>query len=96
MKAKTVMYQKTFDIGGCEKEVIGVQVEIEEGEYAKDAILKAKKYVHDLSAIKLSRIEEAQRVVDDPDNYFYGEVIRSREIIAMHEFENSDKDDLPF
>jgi hypothetical protein len=45
MKAKTVRYEKKFNLGNYETEVVGIELELNEGEKASDALALAKKFV---------------------------------------------------
>lgn len=49
MKATKVIYQRRFNLGDYEGEVIGVEVEIEEGEKFKDVLDNARKCVEKMS-----------------------------------------------
>ena len=49
MKATKITYQRCFNLGNYENEVIGVEVEIEEGERFKDVFENAKKCVEKMS-----------------------------------------------
>lgn len=49
MKATRVIYQRCFNLGDYENEVIGVEVEIEEGERFKDVLDNARKCVEKMS-----------------------------------------------
>lgn len=49
MKATKITYQRCFNLGDYENEVIGVEVEIEEGEKFKDALDNARKCVEKMS-----------------------------------------------
>jgi hypothetical protein len=44
MKAKKIYYQKCFDLGNYSNEVIGIEIEIEDGEKAEEVITEAKKF----------------------------------------------------
>lgn len=50
MKATKVYYQKCFNLGNYQNEVIGIELEVEEGENALDVIEKAKKFVNEKSS----------------------------------------------
>jgi hypothetical protein len=47
MKIDRISYQKTFNIGSYQSERIGVEIEINEGEDAKEALSTAKALVHE-------------------------------------------------
>lgn len=49
MKATKITYQRCFNLGDYENEVIGVEVEIEEGEKFKDVLDNARKCVEKMS-----------------------------------------------
>lgn len=52
MKATKIFYQRCFNLGNYENEVIGVEVELEEGEKVKDVFENAKKCVEKMSKNK--------------------------------------------
>jgi hypothetical protein len=47
MKIDRISYQKTFNIGSYQSERIGVEIELNEGEDAKEALSTAKALVHE-------------------------------------------------
>ena len=90
MKATKVKYEKTFNLGNYSNEVIGVEIELDYGETAKEAIEKARKYVNNIQAIACSK-EKWQKIVDNPDGYIYSDVKEAEQRLA-----DADNDDLPF
>lgn len=92
MKATKIKYEKTFNLGNYSNEVIGIEIELEEGEKAADAIKEARKYVHHVQEASQT-MEKLQKVVDNPDNIRYGEVQEAKEKLEkLNEYNN----DLPF
>ena len=81
MKATKVKYEKTFNLGNYQNEVIGVEIELADGETAKDAIEKAKKYVNTIQEITSDK-EKWQKIVDNPDGYLYSEVKEAQQRLA--------------
>ena len=45
MKATKIYYQKCFNLGNYQNEVVGIELEIGEGEKATDVLEKAKQFV---------------------------------------------------
>ena len=90
MKATKVKYEKTFNLGNYSNEVIGVEIELADGETAKAAIEKAREYVNNIQVSK-DQLDKARRIVEAPDGFYYSEVNKAREILAA-----ADDDDLPF
>lgn len=94
MKATKVYYQKCFNLGNYQNEVVGIELEIEEGEKAADVLEKAKKFVEskDLISANIHEYEDCLHIVSDPDNYTGRQVREANEFLSKFK----DKDDLPF
>ena len=90
MKATKVKYEKTFNLGNYSNEVIGVEIELADGETAKDAIEKAMKYVNTIQEITSDK-EKWQKIVDNPDGYTYRAVKEAQQKLA-----DAADDELPF
>ena len=90
MKATKIKYEKTFNLGNYSNEVIGVEIELADGETAKDAIEKARRYVNNIQAIANNK-EKWQKIVDNPDGYIYSEVKTAERLLA-----DADDFNLPF
>ena len=91
MKATKVHYEKTFNLGNYSNEVIGVDVEIEEGETAAEAIKTAREYVNKAQKL-LKNADTLQQIEENPANY---NVIAYK--TAQHNVEeNQFGDDIPF
>lgn len=93
MKATKIKYQRTFDLGNYQNEVIGIELELDEGETAKDAIFAAIHYINNTQYEHRQR-EKFQAVVDNPENRRYSEVVEAKQ--ALSEIENFNGDNLPF
>lgn len=94
MKATKIYYQKCFNLGNFQNEVVGIELAVEEGEKAVDVLEKAKQFVEskDLVAASIQEYENSLRIVSDPDNYTGRQVREANEFLAKYK----DKDDLPF
>lgn len=91
MKAKEIYYEKTFNLGNYSNEVIGVNVEIEEGETAAEAIKTAREYVNKAQRL-LKNADTLQQIEENPANF---NVIAYKQ--AQHNVEeNQFGDDIPF
>ena len=90
MKATKVKYEKTFNLGNYSNEVIGVEIELADGETAKAAIEKAREYVNNIQAIACCK-EKWQKIVDNPDGYIYSAVKEAQQKLA-----DAADDELPF
>ena len=94
MKATKIYYQKCFNLGNYQNEVIGVELEIEAGEKAIDVLERAKLFVNSRDIIKAG-IDEYNRclnIVSNPDDHTGREVKEANEFIARY----TQTDDLPF
>lgn len=96
MKAQKIFYKKLFSLGNYENEEIGIEIQVEECEKAKDVLLKARQFV-DANSAKPSRDKEiqiARGITENPDNYTYRQVMKAKELIEN--LNNEEADDLPF
>lgn len=94
MKAKKIYYQKCFNLGNYQNEVVGIELEIEEGEKAVDVLEKAKIFVESRDFVK-SAIDEYNKslvIINSPDDYTGREVKLANEFLEKYE----KTDDLPF
>lgn len=94
MKATKIYYQKCFNIGNYQNEVVGIELEVGEGEKAVDVLERAKQFVEskDFLAAGIQEYENNLRIVSDPDNYTGRQVREANKFLAKYE----NKDDLPF
>ena len=71
MKATKIYYQKCFNLGNYQNEVVGIELEIGEGEKAADVLEKAKQFVEskDMVSANIQEYENCLRIASDPDNY---------------------------
>lgn len=94
MKATKIYYQKCFNLGNYQNEVVGIELEIGEGEKATDVLEKAKQFVEskDLISVSIQEYEDCLRIASDPDNYTGRQVREANEFLAKYK----DKDNLPF
>ncbi len=97
MKATSVKYQKCFNLGNFENEVIGVEIEIEPGEKAEDCLNAARKFVSakgdPISGYK-EKLRECKNVLSEKDFQSYNKVVDAQKWIEENENENNN--DLPF
>ena len=96
MKAKKIYYKRLFNLGNFSNEEIGIELEIEEGEKAIEALQKAKQFVSGLDPQneKERKYNEAIDVLKNKESYNYKKVIESQEIVKN--YEASKDEDLPF
>ena len=94
MKATKIYYQKCFNLGNYQNEVVGIELEVGDGEKAVDVLEKAKQFVEskDLIAVSVQEYENSLRIVHDPENYTGRQVREANEFLLKYK----DKDDLPF
>jgi hypothetical protein len=90
MKAKKIYYQKCFNLGNYSNEVIGIELEVEDGEKAEEVITEAKKFVEIQSQEFQLKLAAKENIVANPDNS-YSSVLMAQQYIDKY------KDvDLPF
>lgn len=92
MKATKIKYEKTFNLGNYSNEVIGVEIELADGETAKDAIEKAREYVNKLQYDN-SQKDKWRGIIEYPDNHLYSDVKEAEQKLKAAEMST---DDLPF
>lgn len=96
MKATKVIYEKTFNLGNYQNEVIGIEIELAEGEKASEAMDMAKRFVEAKhTAERDKELENARRIADNPSDYTYRAVMEANQTIARLADSDTD-DDLPF
>ena len=101
MKATKVNYEKTFNLGNYQNEVIGIEIEIEENETAQQAFEMAKRFVEYMYVEykhydkRKEELENAREIVRNPDCNSYTRVMEAKATIDRLEGMGTD-DDLPF
>ena len=97
MKCKTVKYQKCFNLGNYENEVIGVELEVGENEKAEFVLEQAKIFVEAKGkplSLRQQQINKDQHTVNNPENNSYTAVVNAQKRLDAN-IEISE-DDLPF
>jgi hypothetical protein len=87
MQIEKVSYHKTFNLGNYSNERIGVDIVLAPGESPLDAFAEAKKQVEKSHKffIDLPHYEQAQKIVDNPDDYTGREMKSAQEVIKAFE-----------
>jgi hypothetical protein len=87
MHIDKVSYHKTFNLGNYSNEKIGLDIILEPGENPLDAFAEAKKQVEKSHQFfqDLPRYEQAQKVVDSPDDYTGREMKTAQEVMKAFE-----------
>ncbi|MCU6767360.1 hypothetical protein OCV73_00085 [Barnesiella propionica] len=94
MKATKIYYQKCFNLGNYQNEVVGIELEIEEGEKALEALEKAKTFVEsrDFAKAVIEEYDKYYQIANDPDNYTGREVKHANEYLSKY----AKAEELPF
>ena len=66
MEATKIYYEKCFNLGNYENEKMGVEVELEQGEEAADALCRARGLINGLFRSEKDKLQE---IVDNPSRY---------------------------
>lgn len=90
MKPTRIYYEKCFNIGNFENEKIGMEIELEAGEKATDAINKARETVSRIQNEGKTR-EALNEIVNNPDRYTH-----TKFESAKKQLEELEDNDLPF
>ncbi|MFA5300885.1 MAG: hypothetical protein WC389_22060 [Lutibacter sp.] len=96
MKAKKIYYKKLINLGNFSNEEIGIEIEIEKGETAQDALNKAKEFVEKNNPRNLdqSNYNDCLHILKNPDQFMYSKVKEAEKFV--NEYEAKKEDDLPF
>ena len=96
MKAKRVYYEKCFSLGNFENQKVGIEIEIEKGEFAKMAIDKAMVYVerYNPNNEKEYKYRDACAILRNKENSTYKQVTDAEAIVKKYEEEK--EINLPF
>lgn len=94
MKATKIYYQKCFNLGNYQNEVVGIELEVGDGEKAVDVLEKAKQFVDskDFLAAGIQEYENNLRIVNSPDEYTGRQVKDAQAFLDKYDTKN----DLPF
>ena len=92
MTAKTITYKRLFNLGNYEHEEIGIEIEVDEGEYAMDVVSKAKEFVCNqhiktMSDIKGTGFEIAQKKI---------QLENLKHELSLEDGANIEEDNMPF
>lgn len=94
MRAIKIYYQKCFNLGNYQNEVIGVELEVEANEKAYDVMEMARHFVNSES-VSRSTIEtyrRMKRIFENPNDYTGKQVKEAREFLEK----NTGELELPF
>ena len=96
MKATKIYYKKLFSLGNYQNEEIGIEIEIEKGEKAKDVLKKAKLFVESLNpqAENEREYNEAVEILKNKEIYNYKKVMEAQKFIDS--YSACETDELPF
>ncbi|MDD3404939.1 MAG: hypothetical protein PHH23_01550 [Paludibacteraceae bacterium] len=92
MKAKKVTYQRCFNLGNYQNEVIGIELEVEDGDKAQDVLDNARKFVEKQRNEDDSKRKECESIVANPDDYTGKRVNQAAKWLE----ENRIEQELPF
>lgn len=100
VKAIEVSYKRVISTENYSNVEIGIKLTVEDGEKAQDVLEKAKEFVDRQLDIKKEgysyKVEEYTKILMNPDNYQYREVIDAQKF--MKEYEEKQKqleDEIP-
>lgn len=94
MKATKIYYQKCFNLGNYQNEVIGIELEVEAGEKASKVMEMARHFVNSesVSRATIETYERMKRIFENPDEYTGKQVKEAREFLEK----NTGELELPF
>lgn len=90
MKPTRIYYEKCFNLGNYENEKIGIEIQLEEGEKAADAINKARETIERLQGDQKKKVA-LQNVLDNPDRHTHTAYEN-----ACSQMKEMEENDLPF
>lgn len=88
MKATKIYYEKLFNLGNYENEKIGIEVQLEDGDVAEEALEKAKSAVERMQGGERARL---LNIVTNPVSHSAYAYIKAKE-----ELEKLEEEDYPF
>lgn len=96
MKPVIVKYRRLRNLGNYENETVEVEVEVEEGETAQQALDAAKRFVLRNTPDPDAgwKLESARKVIAAPDHYAEGTVADARRTVAEAELVAADGPEL--
>lgn len=97
MKATKIFYKKLFNLGNFQNEEIGIEVEIEDGESASEALVRAKTFVtaFDPKNATVEKYNKSREIIENKEIYNYGTVVEAQRFVEEYESKNPN-DDIPF
>ena len=97
VKAIEVSYKRVISTENYSNVEIGIKLTVEAGEKAKDILEKAKEFVDRQLDIKKEgysyKVEEYKKILMNPDNYQYREVIDAQKFMKDYEEKQKQLDD---
>ena len=81
MQTHTVSYAKCFNWGNYEHEKRAVEVRVDEGDNVQEIIKQARNYVEIQSQPFQAKVEGAERVVANPDDYTGSQVKQAQSFL---------------
>jgi hypothetical protein len=95
LKATKIYYQKCFNLGNYQNEVIGIELEIEKGERAFDVLSRARNFIafQNSSEFKEAELSRAKSIINCPDEYTGRQIKTAEKVIKDYEQSTTD---LPF
>jgi len=98
MKAKKIIYERLFNLGNYQHEKIGIEIEIEEGEKAKDVLERAKQFVNGLNPGNALRntYEKSLSILKQKGMYSYNQVVEAEKFVEENKEVIDKEDNLPF
>lgn len=93
MKVTVVRYEKLVNLGNFSNQKLGVEVQLEDGETPHDAVKRAKAFVEKNlePSIEDWRIEDAEKIVANPDDYAPKKLREAQEFLLEYKV-----DTIPF
>ena len=88
MKTKKIFYKKLFDLGGYQNEVVGIEIEVEPGETAFDAMEEARLFVESRGDPLTYKYLRCKSIIKAPEKYTEAEVKEAKEYIDKDAEEN--------
>ena len=85
MKVTSLQYHKVFNLGNYSNEKIGIEINLEENENPQVVLDEARRFVELNSPDFRAKIEKAQRIIEHPEHYNYGEVEDAKKLLSEFE-----------
>lgn len=85
MNVTKISYSKVFALPNFQNEKIGAEIELNEGENPQLALDEARKFVEFSSSRFQNELDDARRIISNPEDYTGRQLINAKAIVQRFE-----------